>query len=97
MLVKFRTPSPGCRTIVLWVKGHTETTVAALAGLRRKQVSGIIGRSPFKNRSALSTQERQSQLNKLKEIRVKDGKTRCPGVLDRFVWTIEPLAKDQKK
>ncbi|MBO6755716.1 MAG: hypothetical protein JJ902_05285 [Roseibium sp.] len=82
----------------LWVKGHTETTIAMTLGLGRKQVSGIIGRSPFSNRTAMSDDERQDHLSDLKAIHFdQDAKTlRCGGRLKTFDWTILPLLKDQR-
>ncbi|MGH0004510.1 hypothetical protein ACQU0X_30970 [Pseudovibrio ascidiaceicola] len=84
----------------MWLKGHTETTTARIAGLKtKKQVAGIIARSPWKDRAGLSDQARQVELSNLKQIHFDDdaGKLRCEGRLKEFDWTIEPLCSDQRR
>lgn len=82
----------------LFLKGHTETTVAAMLGLTRKQVSGIVNRSPYRGRAAMDDATRQAALSQLKAIHYDpDEKSlRCGGRLKAFEFTIEPLAADQR-
>ncbi len=82
----------------MWLKGHTEATTALAAGLHsKKQVAGIIARSPWKDRAGMGDQARQEELSNLKRIQYDQGKPRCGGRLKDFDWTIEPLCKDQRK
>ncbi|GHB33917.1 hypothetical protein GCM10007094_23550 [Pseudovibrio japonicus] len=84
----------------MWLKGHTEATTALAAGLQsKKQVAGIIARSPWKDRAGMGDAARQEQLEELKQIHLDEdaGELRCGGRLKDFEWTIEPLCKDQRK
>lgn len=84
----------------MWLKGHTETTTARAASLQtRKQVAGIIARSPWKDRAGMGDRKRQEELTNLMQIHMNEdiGKLRCGGRLEKFVWTIEPLCNDQRK
>ncbi|MGH0003158.1 hypothetical protein ACQU0X_24070 [Pseudovibrio ascidiaceicola] len=84
----------------MWLKGHTETTTARIAGLKtKKQVAGIIARSPWKDRAGMGDAKRQQELSNLKQIHYDDETKalRCSGRLQQFDWTIEPLCRDQRR
>ncbi|KZL17654.1 hypothetical protein PsAD2_02990 [Pseudovibrio axinellae] len=84
----------------MWLKGHTEAITARVAGLKtKKQVAGIIARSPWKDRAGLGDVARQDELTKLRQIHYDaDAKQfRCGGRLRNFEWSIEPLCSDQRK
>jgi hypothetical protein len=80
---------------VLWLQGHTELTCAALAGMRRKQVAGLIARSPYANRAAMTDEERQALLTTLKFLRMQDGGPIHPGFLRDDHFKILPLTREQ--
>ena len=81
---------------VLWLKGHSLSTIGHWTKLRTKQLAGIVNRSPWVNRSAMSHDDRQAALNELKAIRIgADGKPLDRGMFDRIDWTPLPLTKDQ--
>lgn len=83
---------------VLWLIGMSEPKIAAVTLKRPKQVAGIVGRSPYKNRSAMSDAERQKALDELASIRTgDDGKPIDGGVLDRVPMKIIPLRGKQLK
>lgn len=83
---------------VLWLVGMSETSIAMVLQKRRKQVAGIIGRSPYANRSGMSDGDRQAQLDALAEVRVgPDGKPVDGGLLDRVPMKIIPLRSGQRK
>lgn len=82
----------------LWLKGHSMPMIAHWLGVRTKQVAGIIARSDWPNRSAMSDEERQQALDELKQIRLdKNGASLDQGLLNKFVWKIEPLEKVQQR
>lgn len=82
----------------LWLIGFSERSIGQVTGLRRKQVSGLVGRSPYSNRSAMSDEDRQEKLYELLQIRVQeDGSTLDDGVLDKIPMKIIPLRAGQQK
>lgn len=82
----------------LWLKGHSMPMIAHWLGIRTKQVAGIIARSAWPNRSAMTDEERQQALDELYQIRLdKNGQPLDEGVLNRFVWKIEPLERVQQR
>ena len=82
----------------LWLKGHSLAMIAHWLGLGIKQVAGIIARSHWPNRSAMTDAERQEALDDLHQIRLdKNGAPIDQGVLNKFVWKIEPLEKVQSR
>lgn len=81
---------------VLWLKGHSLKTISFWTKLREKQLAGLVTRSPWVNRSAMTDEERQVALNELKAIRNgADGKPLDGGMFDRIDWTPLPLAREQ--
>ncbi len=80
---------------VLWLIGHSERAIALVLGFRRKQISGIIGRSEYKNRAAMTDQERRKLLAELEEVRFLDGVPIDNGRLDKIRWEIIPLGGSQ--
>lgn len=75
---------------VLWLRGHTEAYCAKAAGLRERQVAGLIWRSPYRNRSAMTDQERQSLLDQLEPLRLDRR-------LKDIAFKIEPLDRKQQR
>ena len=57
---------------VLWMIGHSQRAIAAALGLRTKQVAGLIHRSDYQNRAAMSDAEIASKLQDLEAIRFDD-------------------------
>lgn len=83
---------------VLWVIGVSEAGIADVTGKRKKQIAGIVNRSPFPNRSAMTDQERQAALQELLLVRIgEDGKPIDGGILDRVPHKIIPLRGKQVK
>ncbi len=83
---------------VMWVVGFSEKSIAVSLGIRRKQVAGLVNRSPYPNRSAMSDAERQAALNDLLSMRTgEDGKPIDGGRLVNVPTTIVPLRKAQKR
>ncbi len=82
---------------VLWLIGMGERAVALVAGLGKKQVSGIIARSPYRNRSAMSDAERKAKLDELWSVRFEDGKPLDGGILDRVQGQFLELRRGQRK
>ena len=80
---------------VLWLIGHSERAIARAMGFRPKQISGIIGKSEYKNRSAMTDQERKKLLAELKEVRFLDGVPLDGGRLNKIRWEIIPLGGTQ--
>lgn len=80
---------------VLWLRGHTEMQCAVMAKLRRKQVAGIIARSPYANRSAMTDAERQTHLDVLRENRFDGDGMIDGGVLRPSQFTILALEREQ--
>lgn len=80
---------------VLWIIGYSERTIAHVMGFRTKQVAGIIGKSDFKNRSAMTDQERRMLLLEMAEIRIEDGVKLDGGRLDRIAWELLPIEGKQ--
>ncbi len=76
---------------VLWLIGHSEATIAKVLSLRRNQVTGIIARSEYAMRSAMSDQERSEKLKELQEVRFDEGKPLDEGLLDEVTFKILPL------
>lgn len=82
----------------LWLKGHSLPMIAHWTGKRTKQIAGIIARSAWPNRSAMTDEERQVALDELRQIRLdKSGRSIDQGVLNKFNWKIEPLEKVQQR
>jgi hypothetical protein len=76
---------------VLWLIGHTERTIAQVLSLRRKQIAGIIGRSGYAGRSAMTDVERAEKLKELEELRFDDGASLDGGLLDNVAFAIIPV------
>jgi hypothetical protein len=84
--------------LVLWLIGHAERAIAAAAGLRRKQVSGIVHNSEYRNRAGMTDVERAERLGELRAIRFgDDGRPLDGGALDRFDWSVRPLGARQAR
>lgn len=82
----------------LWLKGHSMPMIAHWLGIRTKQVAGIVARSAWPNRSSMTDAERQAALDELKQIRLdKSGTSLDGGLLNQFVWKIEPLERVQQR
>lgn len=85
-------------TWVLWLIGMSESSIAAVLLKRRKQISGIVGKSPYSNRSGMTDKQRQKELDDLLLVRRgDDGKTVDEGLLDPVVMKIIPLRGRQRK
>ncbi len=80
-------------TYVLWLMGYSEGTIAKTLSLRRKQVAGIITRSEYAGRSAMTDHDRSEKLKELQEVRYEDGVPLDGGMLDRIGFEIMPAAK----
>ena len=80
---------------VLWLIGYSERSIAIILEMRTKQVAGIIGRREYKNRSAMTDQERRILLDELREIRCEDGVPLDGGRLDKISWDLRPLGESQ--
>lgn len=83
--------------LVLWLTGHTLRAIAAAAGLRTKQVSGIVGNSEYRNRADMSDRERLAKLLELKAIRFENHTALDAGALDRIDWKLRPLGARQAR
>lgn len=82
----------------LWVIGLSEAVIGRAVARSRKQISGIISRSPYPNRSAMTDEERQRALELLLKIRIgDDGKPIDSGLLDHIPRKVMDLRKSQKK
>lgn len=81
----------------LWLTGHSVGGIARALGLRRTQVMGLVRKSDWPNRSMLSDQKRQAELNLLREIRIDDdsGVALDGGKLRNFDWRVRPLVGRQ--
>ena len=76
----------------------SEGGIGAVVLKGKKQISGIVGRSPYTNRSSMTDAERQAKLDELAEVRIgDDGKKIDGGILDRVPLKIIPLQGRQKK
>lgn len=83
---------------VLWVIGMSERSIATVLMKRPKQIAGLVNRSPYANRSAMTDGERESELKGLLAIRIgENGKPIDGGLLDRIPLKIIPLRGKQKK
>lgn len=83
---------------VLWVIGMSEASIGAVVMKRRKQIAGLITRSPYANRSAMSQEQRRAALDELLAIRINEGGKKLDGgLLDRIPLKIIPLRAEQKK
>ncbi|MBC6714752.1 hypothetical protein H9Q09_00950 [Aurantimonas sp. DM33-3] len=72
---------------VLWLHGATESTAGKVAGLRKKQVAGIIARSEYTNRGAMTLDQRAAYLRELAAIRYDEqGKPVDDGLLPDLVF-----------
>lgn len=96
-----RAPHPD-RTVfttwLLWLIGYSEADIAARLQLARKQVSGIIARSPYSNRSAMSDAVRQQKYQELASNRFDDdGNPLDGGMLKHLPKKVNPLKPNQRK
>nr|CAD6606017.1 hypothetical protein RNT25_01765 [arsenite-oxidising bacterium NT-25] len=83
---------------MLWLIGMSEPKIAAVLLKRPKQISGIVTRSPFANRSAMTDGQRQAALDELASVRFgEDGKPIDGGILDKVPMKIIPLQGKQRK
>lgn len=83
---------------VLWLVGHSESAVGQVIGRRKKQVAGLVNRSPYPNRSAMSIEERRVAIAELMLTRYgDDGKPIDGGLLDRVSLTPLQLRSRQVK
>jgi hypothetical protein len=83
---------------VLWLIGMSEKKIGLVASKGGKQVAGIVSRSPYANRSAMSDDQRQKALDELASVRIgEDGKKMDGGILDRIPMKIIPLQGRQLK
>ena len=83
---------------VLWLIGRTEPEIAYLLGKKPKQIAGIVTRSPYRNRSAMTIEARQAHLDELIAVRVGDnGKPLDGGILDKFKHRAIPLRGKQRR
>lgn len=83
---------------VLWVIGMSERKIAAALLKRPKQIAGLIGRSPYRNRSAMTDAERRQHLQTLLGARFDaDGKPLDGGLFDRIPMEIIPLRRAQRR
>jgi len=73
---------------VLWLIGHSFTTIGKVLALSRSQVGGIINRSGYAGRSEMSCARRAALLKELEEIRFEDGRPLDGGLLDRVPFVI---------
>ena len=83
---------------VLWLVGHPENTIGRFVGKRKKQIAGIVNRSPYPNRAAMTMDERRTAIADLMRVRVgDDGKPLDGGLLDRVKLEVLPLRASQVK
>ncbi|WP_310203366.1 hypothetical protein [Ancylobacter sp. 3268] len=83
---------------MLWLIGMSQSSIAAVLLKRRKQVAGIVDRSPYAKRSEMTDAERQAAINELLAVRLgEDGKTVDGGILDRVPMKIIPLRRAQRR
>jgi len=83
---------------VLWLIGFSEQQIGRRVGLNKKQVAGVVGRSPYSNRSAMTDVERQQQYQELVAARTDDGgNTIDGGFLKSLPNQVLPLGPQQKK
>ncbi|MCV9960769.1 hypothetical protein OIU34_02555 [Pararhizobium sp. BT-229] len=80
-------------TYVLWLIGYSEGTIAKALCLRRKQVAGMISRSEYSRRSAMSDHDRSEKLKELQRVRFEDGVPLDGGMLDRVHFQVIPAAR----
>ena len=66
---------------VLWLRGLSQMQIAARLDKRRAQVTGIIDRSPYRNRSVMTDGERQKHLDVLLANRAAKEDTLDKGLL----------------
>ncbi len=74
---------------VLWLIGYSERAIGQALGLRKGQVSGIINRSGYRNRDAMSISERSFNLKELEELRFDEGKSIDGGFLDKIPFRVD--------
>jgi len=83
---------------VLWLIGFSENSIAKVLTLRKKQVAGLVGRSPYTNRSEMGDPEREAALKALLSARIdEDGRPLDGGILDRIPMKIIPLRRTQRR
>lgn len=76
---------------VLWLQGQTAASIGAMTRMRRKQVLGIVQRSPYFRRGEMKDEERQALLIDLMDVRDQI----APGVFRDSHFRILPLLNDQ--
>ena len=80
----------------LWLVGVSAPTIGKVVARSRKQVLGIITRSPYPNRSAMTKEERQAALDRLLLIRTGDDRRPLDrGLLDRVPRRVMNLRTGQ--
>jgi hypothetical protein len=77
---------------VLWLAGHTLTRISRVVGLTRGQVAGIVGRSPYTDRSAMTDEERGEFLDELKALK----KDLMPGI-NEDLFVVRKLHGGQRR
>jgi hypothetical protein len=75
----------------------TEALGQATLPIRVKQVGGIVDKSEYSNRSAMTDQERRKLLVELRAIRCDDGFPIDQGLLNNIDWEIEPLTPAKRR
>ncbi|EBV3599776.1 hypothetical protein BO068_004765 [Escherichia coli] len=82
---------------VLWLTGFSARAIAAQLKMRTKQVAGIIdGSDLYRNRAAMTEQERAGCLQDLEQIRMSDDGAKLDrGLLDRCSFKPLPLTGRQ--
>lgn len=84
--------------LVLWLIGFSERSIADVLMMRPKQISGIVNRSEYRDRSGMTDDERQELLDELFQIRLdENGDPLDGGKLDRIRWVIRPLRATQRR
>ncbi|MBY3119938.1 hypothetical protein [Rhizobium laguerreae] len=73
---------------VLWLIGYSYATIGKVLQLRRSQVAGIIDRSEYAGRSAMSRAQRAALLKELEEMRFDDGRPIDGGIFDRISFRV---------
>lgn len=76
----------------------SESSIATVVLKRRKQISGIVSRSQYSNRSAMTLEQRQAALDQLFTVRYdEDGQPIDGGILDRVPREVMALRPKQTK
>jgi hypothetical protein len=85
--------------VALWLAGFSASAISRTYGFRRSQILGIVHRSGFEARSSMTDQQRQAELNLLKDLRIDDdsGVPLDRGDLKNFDWRIMPIEDGRKR